>query len=68
MFIAALANGFFGEQNSVTLNKDLHPRDQLDDNESSYENFSWLTFHGVMCIGGMAFLIMSISDWAALDD
>ena len=41
--------------------------DPLDDNQSSYDNYQWLTFHGVMVIGGCAYMVMVISNWAAVD-
>merc|ERR1719359_2395399 len=37
--------------------------DPLEDNASSYEDYTWLTFHGIMFLGGVSYLIMIISNW-----
>jgi len=71
VIIITLAKGFFAELNSdLAAKKDpeVNAIDALDENKESYEDHVWLNFHAVMCIGGMAYLIMSVTNWAAVDD
>jgi len=41
--------------------------DPQENNADSYWNFQWLTFHGIMFLGGTAYLVMIISNWGAVD-
>ncbi len=71
-FIATITNNFFGDDltnleqgHKKTENNEII--NELDQNEESYTNHKWLTFHGIMVIGGCAYLIMIVSNWAAVD-
>ncbi len=72
LFSIGVTKGYYGDgaadnqDEEKQVNQAQNVRD-LCKNTLSYSRFYWLTFHGIMVIGGIAFLLMLMTNWIALD-
>ena len=73
LFCLTLARMSFGETDVAVPDQEQgtsnnpKPSRYNEDNMTDYKNFLWLNFHGMMVVGGCAYILMLFTNWAASD-